>query len=68
MAAITYSVAILLSIVAPTAAFLVIALVSLRGTKPAERVAILRSLAALRQDRAHHRLLSSSSPSRRRAI
>jgi hypothetical protein len=51
MAAIFYSVAVLVSVLTPTAAFLVIALVSLRGTKPAERAAILRSLAALRQDR-----------------
>jgi hypothetical protein len=51
MGAIFYSVAVLVSVLAPTAAFLVIALVSLRGTKPAERAAILRSLAALRQGR-----------------
>lgn len=70
MAAFVYSVAILLSVLAPTATFLVIALVSLRGTKPAERTAILRSLAALRQDRDQRRLPSSSSPtpSRRRGI
>ena len=49
MAAVIYSIAILVSVLAPTIAFLVIALVSLNGTGPADRPAILRSLATLYQ-------------------
>lgn len=49
--AIVTSIAILASALAPTVAFLVIALVSLKGTQPADRPAILRALAALPRDR-----------------
>ena len=48
MAVIT-SIAILAGVFAPTLAFLVIALVSVKNTKPADRPAILRALAALLQ-------------------
>jgi hypothetical protein len=47
LAAVIASTAILASVLAPTVAFLVIALVSLKGTQPADRPAILRALAAL---------------------
>ncbi len=47
MAAVISSIAILASILAPTIAFLVIALVALKGTQPADRPAILRALVAL---------------------
>ena len=47
MAAVIASIAILASVLAPTVAFLMIALVSLKGTQPADRPAILRALAAL---------------------
>jgi hypothetical protein len=67
MAAVIYSIAILASVLAPTAAFLVIALVSLKGVRPADRPAILRALAALprRRDQRAPRLPDVSS---RRAI
>jgi hypothetical protein len=47
MAAVIASTAILASVLAPTVAVLMIALVSLKGTQPADRPAILRALAAL---------------------
>ena len=47
MAAVISSIAVLASVLAPAIAFLVIALVSLKGTQPADRPAILRALAAL---------------------
>ena len=47
MAAIVASIAILTGVLAPVLAFLVIALVSLKGTQPADRAAILRALAGL---------------------
>jgi hypothetical protein len=47
MAAIISSIAILASVLAPTVAFLVITLVSLKGTQPSDRPDILRALAAL---------------------
>jgi hypothetical protein len=58
MAAVISSIAILASVLAPTVAFLAIALVSLRGTRPADRPAILRALAALprRRDQRASRL------------
>jgi len=67
MAAIISSIAILASALAPTIAFLVIALVSLKGTQPADRPAILRALTALarRGDRRVPRLPGVGS---RRAI
>lgn len=57
MVAVFSAIAILASILAPVIAFLVIALVSLRGPQPAERAVILRALAALahRGDRGAHR-------------
>jgi hypothetical protein len=51
MAAVIYSIAILASVLAPTVAFLMITLVSLKGTQPADRPAILRALAALPRHR-----------------
>lgn len=65
--AIISSIAILTSVLAPTIAFLAIALVSLKGTQPADRPAILRALAALARcrDRRARRLPSVGS---RRAI
>lgn len=67
MAAAISSIAILASVLAPTVAFLVIALVSLKGTQPSDRPAILRALAALphRRDRRAARLPGARS---RRAI
>jgi len=47
VAAVIASTAILASVLAPTVAFLMITLVSLKGTQPADRPAILRALAAL---------------------
>ncbi len=47
MAAVISAIAIMTSILAPVLAFLVIALVSLKGTQPADRPAILRALASL---------------------
>ena len=47
MAVVISSIAILASVLAPAIAFLVIARVSLKGTRPADRPAILRSLAVL---------------------
>jgi hypothetical protein len=47
MAAVIFSMAILASVFAPAVTFLMIALVSLKGTQPAERPAILRALALL---------------------
>jgi hypothetical protein len=47
VAAVISSIAILASVLAPVIAFLVIALVSLKGTQPADHPAILRALAAL---------------------
>jgi hypothetical protein len=47
VAAIISSIAILASVLAPAIAFLVIALVSLKGTQPADRPVILRALAVL---------------------
>jgi hypothetical protein len=47
VAAVISSIAILASVLAPTVAFLVIALVSLKGTQPSDRPAILRALAPL---------------------
>ena len=52
--AIISSIAILASVLAPTLVFLVIALVSLKGTQPADRPAILRALAALPRRRDQH--------------
>jgi uncharacterized paraquat-inducible protein A len=51
MAAIIASIAILASVLVPAFAFLVIALVSLKGTQPADRAAILRALAELPRHR-----------------
>ena len=53
VAAVISSIAILASVLAPTVAFFVIALVSLKGTQPSDRPAILRALAPLshRRDR-----------------
>jgi hypothetical protein len=67
MAAVISSIAVLASVLVPTVAFLVIALVSLKGTQPADRPAILRALAALvrRDDRRAPRLTGAGS---RRAI
>lgn len=58
VAAVISSIAILASVLVPTIAFLAIALVSLKGTQPADRPAILRALAALarRDDRRAPRL------------
>jgi hypothetical protein len=47
MAAVLPSLVLLGATLIPTVAFLVIALVSLKGTRPADRPAILRALAAL---------------------
>lgn len=47
VAAVISSIAILVGVLAPTVAFLVIALVSLKGTQPSDRPAILRALAPL---------------------
>jgi hypothetical protein len=49
MAALTALLVLSGVILAPTVAFLVIALVSLRGTQPADRPAILRGLAMLKR-------------------
>ena len=47
MAAVIFSIAVLTGVLAPAVTFLAIALVSLKGTQPAERPAILRALALL---------------------
>ena len=49
MAALTALLVLSGVVLAPTVAFLVIALVSLRGTQPADRPAILRGLAMLKR-------------------
>lgn len=67
VAAVIYSIAILASALAPTVAFLVIALVSLKGTRPADRPAILRALATLPLHR-HQRAPRLPSVRSRRAI
>jgi hypothetical protein len=51
MAAVINSFANLASVLAPTVAFLLIALVSPKGNRPADRPAILRALAALPSQR-----------------
>lgn len=51
MAAIIASIAILASVLAPVLVFLVIALVSLKGTQPADRAAVLCALAELTRHR-----------------
>jgi hypothetical protein len=63
VAAVISSIAIL----APTVAFLVIALVSLKGTQPSDRPAILRALAPLSHRRAQ-RATRLPGPKSRRAI
>lgn len=67
VAAVISSIAILVGVLAPTVAFLVIALVSLKGTQPSDRPAILRALAPLchRRDQRATRLPGARS---RRAI
>jgi hypothetical protein len=54
MAAILPSLFILAITLTPTVAFLVIALVSLQGTQPADRPAILRALATLHRRGGQH--------------
>lgn len=54
MAAVLPSLVFLAITLTPTVVFLVIALVSLKGTRPADRPAILRALATLhRRGRQH---------------
>jgi|GEM_PF-5728524 hypothetical protein len=67
MAAVIYVAAILSGALIPTVAFLVIALVSLKGTKPAARPDILRALAALHRRRGP-RLSRLPAPSGRREV
>ena len=47
MAAVIFSIAVLVGVLAPAVTFLAIVLVSLKGTQPAERPPILRALALL---------------------
>jgi hypothetical protein len=47
MAAVIFPLVVLVGVLAPAVTFLVISLVSLKGTQPAERPAILRALALL---------------------
>jgi len=54
MAAILPSLVFLAITLTPTLAFLVIALVSLKGTRPADRPAILRALATLHRRGGQH--------------
>jgi hypothetical protein len=54
LAAVIYPIAILVGVLAPTVAFLVIALVSLKGTRPADRPTILIALSALLPHRDEH--------------
>ena len=54
MAAVIFSIAVLVGVLAPAVTFLAIALVSLKGTQPAERPAILRALALLPGRRDEH--------------
>ena len=54
MAAVIFSIAVLVGVLAPAVTFLAIALVSLKGTQPAERPAILRALALLPRHRDEH--------------
>jgi hypothetical protein len=58
VAAVISSIAILVGVLAPTVAFLVIALVSLKGTRSSDRPAILRALVPLsyRRDQCATRL------------
>jgi hypothetical protein len=65
MAAVIASTAILASVLAPTVAFLMIALVSLKGTQPADRPAILRALVALPRRRDQRAPQPSGARSRR---
>jgi hypothetical protein len=67
VAAVISSIAILVGVLAPTVAFLVIALVSLKGTQPSDRPAILRALAPLSYRRAQ-RATRLPGPKSRRAI
>ena len=54
MAAVIFSIAVLVGVLAPAVTFLAIALVSLKGTQPAERPAILRALALMPRHRDEH--------------
>lgn len=54
MATVIFSIAILVGVLAPAVTFLAIALVSLKGTQPAERPAILRALALMPRHRDEH--------------
>lgn len=54
MAAVLPSLVFLAITVTPTVAFLVIALVSLKGTRPVDRPAILCALATLRRHGGKH--------------
>ncbi len=67
MAAVIFSIAVLASVLTPVIGFLLIALVSLNGTQPADRPAILRALAALTR-RGERRVPQLPSPGPRRAI
>jgi len=65
VAAVIASTAILASVLAPTVAFLMITLVSLKGTQPADRPAILHALVALPRRRDQRGLQPSGVRSRR---
>ena len=65
MAAIIFSIAVLVGVFAPTVTFLAIALVSLTDTQPAERPAILRALAHLPRCGNEHASLLLGAASRR---
>ena len=67
MAAVIFSIAVLASALVRMIALLVIALVSLKGTQPADRPAILRALAVLAH-RGERRVPQLASAGPRRAI
>ena len=68
MAAVIFSIAVLTGVLAPAVTFLAIALVSLKGTQPAERPAILRALALLsRRSDEHTPQLPSAASGRSRS-
>lgn len=54
MAAVIFSIAVLVGVLAPAVTFLAIVLVSLKGTQPAERPPILRALALLSRHGGEH--------------
>jgi hypothetical protein len=67
MAAVIFSIAVLAGVLAPAVTFLVISLVSLKGTQPAERPAILRALALLPRRDEHAPQLPGAASGRSRS-